>query len=130
GACRPANCRCRPAKPARTTAYAYRPATNRWRRLPPLEVGRSAHVAVWTGSRLIVWGGYTRGAVNAEPTKPAHGLILDPVAGRWSPMPQAPIHGRRDATAFWTGSRMLVWGGYTVGDNPTGLLDGASYRAP
>jgi N-acetylneuraminic acid mutarotase len=112
-----------------TTGYAYRPATNRWRRLPAMDTGRSAHVAVWTGSRLIVWGGYTRSRADAQPTRPAHGLILAPAGRSWSAMPRAPIVGRRDATAFWTGSRMLVWGGYTIADLSTACLDGATYRS-
>lgn len=109
------------------TGYAYRPATDSWRPLPAMEAGRSAHVAVWTGSRLIVWGGYTLTAAKAQPTRPEHGLMLDPVAGRWSALPAAPITGRRGAVGFWTGSRMLVWGGQAV-SGPATYLDGAIYR--
>jgi hypothetical protein len=41
------------------SGYAYRPSANRWRQLPAMDVGRSAHVAVWTDIRMLVWGGYT-----------------------------------------------------------------------
>lgn len=113
-----------------TTGYAYRPSTDRWRPLPAMPAGRSAHVAVWTGSRLIVWGGYTRAKVNATPTRPEHGLMLDPAGGDWTALPTAPIVGRRDAAAFWTGGHVLVWGGYAVGEPSTAYLDGALYRMP
>jgi Galactose oxidase, central domain len=113
-----------------TSGYAYTPGSNRWRALPAMDTGRSAHVAVWTGSRLIVWGGFTRTARDAVPTKPAHGLILDPVRRTWSAMPKAPVAGRRNADAFWTGNRMLLWGGSTVADLSTVCMDGATYQMP
>ena len=39
---------------------AYDPATNRWLAMPrsPLQ-GRTNHVAAWTGSQLLIWGGST-----------------------------------------------------------------------
>src|SRR5438105_3445942 len=46
----------RPA-PFATVGFAYDPATNRWRRLAPMPSGREAAAVVWTGKRLLVWGG-------------------------------------------------------------------------
>ncbi len=42
---------------------AYNPAANRWMALPasPLQ-GREVAAAVWTGKRLIIWGGTSRAA--------------------------------------------------------------------
>jgi hypothetical protein len=38
---------------------AYDPATNRWSAMPKsVLVGRTDHVAVWTGSQLLIWGGH------------------------------------------------------------------------
>jgi N-acetylneuraminic acid mutarotase len=39
---------------------AYDPATNRWLAMPrsPLQ-GRTNHVAAWTGSQFLIWGGST-----------------------------------------------------------------------
>jgi hypothetical protein len=38
---------------------AYDPASNRWSPLPrsPLR-GRFGHVAVWTGTKMLIWGGH------------------------------------------------------------------------
>ncbi|AKT36246.1 Kelch repeat-containing protein [Chondromyces crocatus] len=80
---------------------------------------RFAHVAVWTGSRMIVWGGQAVDAGNAN-----SGGIYDPVMRTWTPtsLANAPS-GRRNATAVWTGARMLVWGG----TNGSPLADGGIF---
>ena len=93
--------------------FAYDPATNRWRRLPPMDSGRVGAAAVWTGSRLLVWGGTTRPGSNAVPR---HGLAYDPRTNSWSPLPQAPLVGRAQPTAVWTGHSMVIWGGGTKTD--------------
>ena len=89
--------------------FAYRPSTNRWRMLAPLPRGRSSHSAVWTGKQLIVWGGsITR---DGELITPNTGLVYTPANNRWTPIAPAPIPGRNNTTALWTGSGMLVAGG-------------------
>lgn len=107
-----------------TVGFAYKPATNRWRRLPSMESGRTGAAAVWTGKRLLVWGG--RMALAGEDVTPPHGLAYDPRANRWSPLPQAPLLGRVDPTAVWTGHSMLVWGG-AAGDGRS-FADRAVFR--
>jgi N-acetylneuraminic acid mutarotase len=69
-------------------------------------LGRYRHTAVWTGSRMIVWGGYNGSYLN-------DGGQYDPVANAWTPTTTfgAPS-GRYGHTAVWTGSRMIVWGGF------------------
>jgi hypothetical protein len=98
---------------------AYSPTTNAWRELAPMDSGRKDAVAVWTGRRLILWGGET-GAPGSF-VIPPHGLAYDPQADRWSPLPQAPLRGRRDPVGVWTGRSLLVWGG------DPGFADGASF---
>src|SRR5919201_1485424 len=95
---------------AARVGFAYNPATNRWRRLPPMQSGRIGAAAVWTGSRLLLWGGTTRPDSNAVPR---HGLAYDPRTNSWSPLPQAPLAGRSQPTAVWTGKSMVIWGGGT-----------------
>jgi hypothetical protein len=48
---------------------AYDPVANRWSPLPksPLR-GRFGHVAVWTGTRLLIWGGHP--ARQTDPERP------------------------------------------------------------
>ena len=98
--------------------FAYDPKANAWRRLAPMDSGRGHAAAVWTGQRLLVWGGET-GRPGAF-VIPPHGLAYDPRADRWQPLPQAPLRGRLDPTAAWTGRSLLVWGG-------AGFADGAAF---
>ncbi|MCU0479113.1 MAG: hypothetical protein MUE92_10305, partial [Chloroflexi bacterium] len=76
-----------------------------WGRMgaPGAPAARHWHTAVWTGSRMIVWGGYASGAgwLNS-------GGTFDPEANSWAPMPTGRVRGRH--VAEWTGSRMIVWG--------------------
>jgi N-acetylneuraminic acid mutarotase len=105
---------------------AYNPATNRWRRLPAMETSRIGHVAVWTGKQMLVWGGETLGEGGL--VTPPHGVAYDPATDMWSPLPKSPLRGRIDATAVWTGTTMIVWGGISVGTDPVRrFADGAAY---
>ena len=107
------------------TGFAYDPASNRWRRLPRMESGRIGAAAVWTGTRLLVWGGRTQPVGAAAPNVPGHGLAYDPRTNRWSPLSPAPVLGRTDPTAVWTGDELIVWGG---GDSYPPFADGAAFR--
>jgi hypothetical protein len=63
-----------------------------------------------------------------KPTVPPHGLAYDPAQNRWSPLPQAPLLGRLDPTAVWTGSQLIVWGGAKPGGNvASAFSDGAAF---
>jgi hypothetical protein len=104
---------------APTVGLAYNPRANSWRRLAPMDSGRSRAAAIWTGKRLLLWGGET-GRPGAF-VIPPHGLAYDPRADRWSPLPQAPLRGRLDPTAVWTGRSLIVWGG------DPGFADGAAF---
>jgi N-acetylneuraminic acid mutarotase len=96
-----------------TSAYTssggrYDPLTDSWSSVSTLNapVGRVDHTAVWTGSRMIVWGGGRGGPQYND------GGRYDPVADSWSPISlvNAPTP-RQYHVAVWTGSRMIVWGG-------------------
>jgi Kelch motif protein len=108
---------------------AFNPVTNRWRTLPSSPISRYDHMAVWTGSRLLVWGGQTlpRDAETGVYSTPPHGMIFDPVTGTWSAMPVSVLRGRTRAATAWTGSEMLIWGGAAVKDDVY-LVDGAAFR--
>jgi len=69
--------------------------------------GRSDHTAVWTGTRMIVWGGVGPMFVNT-------GGQYDPVGYSWAATATtAGVPSARYVhTAVWTGSKMIVWGGY------------------
>jgi N-acetylneuraminic acid mutarotase len=70
--------------------------------------------AVWTGTRMIVWGGSIYDMYAGSYTETNTGRIYDPATDSWKATsttgapPAASGH-----TAVWTGSRMIVWGGYS-----------------
>ncbi|MFC1669546.1 Ig-like domain-containing protein [Spirochaetota bacterium] len=68
---------------------------------------RFYHTAVWTGKKMIVWGGRDN-RINYM----RNGGIYDPVSKTWSAISisNAPS-ARAFHTAVWTGSKMIVWGG-------------------
>ena len=110
---------CRPC----ADGVAYNPSTNRWRRLPGMKFARSGHVAVWTGTQLLVWGGVT----DLHETVPPHGVAYHPATDRWSALPMSPLRGRSGAIAIWTGTSMIVWGGGLCDPECTQFTDGAAY---
>jgi hypothetical protein len=69
---------------------------------------RVYHTAVWTGTEMIVWGGFDS-AGNALDT----GGRYDPITDSWTATTMAGVPtGREMHTAVWTGTEMIVWGGY------------------
>ena len=76
---------------------------------------RANHVAVWTGTQMIVWGGETNGGNTNT------GGMLDVAAYKWSATStsNAPT-ARTNARGVWTGSKMVVWGGDNGGALKTG----------
>src|SRR5262245_5056163 len=106
------------------TGGVYDPVADTWS--PTSTTGAPAprvrHSAVWTGTRMIVWGGTDFGL---NPTSFATGGLYDPQTDSWTPVgsPGAPA-ARQEHTAVWTGSRMIVWAGR---DGSTYFDTGASY---
>jgi N-acetylneuraminic acid mutarotase len=114
----------RPPAPARTL-YAYNPGANRWRQLRSLQAGRAEAAAVWTGRQLLVWGGET-GSAGSLYLAP-YGLAYDPTSDRWSQLPPAPLQGRLDPTAVWSGHRLIVWGGEPLVRTPPGTVGASDF---
>lgn len=70
---------------------------------------RYRHTAVWTGSKMIVWGGTVTGTPDVTET----GGVYDPETDTWTPTSTVGAPSpRAQHEAVWTGSKMLVWGGY------------------
>ena len=138
-----------------TNVLVYTPASDQWTAIAgtgAIPQGRRLHSAVWTGSRMVVWGGegivdrvfdsvfwgvdhtYIREDLNT-------GAAFDPASGAWTAL---STHGapspRRGQAGVWTGSRMLIQGGTQnnrepfIGDYHVELYatnvfhDGASYN--
>ena len=70
--------------------------------------GRTDVPAVWTGSLMIVWGGYNSVALG-------DGGRYDPVTDTWTPVSTAGAPAPRwSHVAVWTGREMIVWGGNSL----------------
>ncbi len=112
------------------TGGLYDPETNTWTAtsLVNAPTGRNIHCAVWTGTKMIVWGGFgydSLGNLNNLNT----GGIYDPATDTWEPTSTVnapPPSGW--ATAVWTGSKMIVWGGNVAsgGVSTGGIYDPAT----
>jgi hypothetical protein len=82
---------------------------------------RAFHSAVWTGSEMIIWGGSDN---NYDSRSIASGGRYVPATDAWTPTSggaNAP-DSRVDHSAVWTGSEMIVWGGWgsSTGAHNTG----------
>lgn len=107
---------------------AYDPATNTWRDLAPSPDGQSVegHELFWTGSEVLVVGGHSG---------PAHRgslAIYDPVADSWRASEPLPIAAGEHLGADWTGTELIIWGGFGTyggadGDRDHVYGEGAAY---
>jgi hypothetical protein len=94
------------------------PLVGGWGGLPDAPIpARSEYEAVWTGSEMIVWGGYDSSGNLAD------GAAYDPATHRWTTLPPAPLAPRAGPVGVWTGKEMLVFGG----SSDSSFSDGAAY---
>ena len=87
----------------------YDPATDSWTATSTTNApdARYLHTAVWTGTQMIVWGGFSNisGTLNT-------GGRYDPATDSWTATSTTNAPEARDFhTAVWTGTQMIVWGG-------------------
>src|SRR5262249_29133805 len=94
------------------TGGRYNPATDSWTATSTANApdGRLIHTAVWTGSEKIIWG-------RQGPLRPTGfcntGGRYNPSTDSWTATSTInPPVARAYDTAVWTGSEMIVWGGY------------------
>jgi len=85
--------------------------------------GRASHTAVWTGTRMIIWGGDSGDGLTND------GGIYDPATDTWTALSSTGAPTPRSGnTTVWTGTKMIVWGGRNDdGDlNTGGIYDPAA----
>lgn len=86
----------------------YDVATNTWKKMAAVPTGfakRAFPAAVWTGSKMMIWGGHATGVVYND------GLSYDPSADSWKPIAASPLDGRSPAAAFLTTrGTVAIWG--------------------
>jgi hypothetical protein len=80
---------------------------------------------VWTGTEVIVWGGWIGRPLGVGQPQ-ADGAAYDPTRDRWRTIAEPPIPGSADHLATWTGREMLVWGGW-AGPRPRPKPEGAAF---
>jgi N-acetylneuraminic acid mutarotase len=112
------------------TGGLYDPVANKWFATSTLNAPspRVYMSAVWTGSKMIIWGGLGTDPITGDAVALNTGGLYDPLTGSWSATSTgahvpAP---RTDHTAVWTGTKMIVWGGDPVLNGPQ-LNDGGVY---
>lgn len=105
----------------------YDPATDTWTEMPTAgaPLARSQAESVWTGERMVIWGGLSNPQV--PDSYLATGATFSPTNSEWSPIAESGApSGRTRFSMTWTGSEVVVWGGYaTDGD---GVDTGAAYN--
>ncbi len=107
------------------TGGRYNPSINSWS--PISQSGAAAaryrHTAVWTGAEMIIWGGLNGSTPSAVPD----GKKYNPQTDSWATISSVNQPSARSFhTAVWTGTEMIIWGGWNAG---TGLAtsDGGRY---
>jgi hypothetical protein len=95
------------------------PVAGAWRRIaaPPIG-GRTNAAAAWSGTEMLVWGGFNGTARWGD------GAAFNPSTNKWRRLPKSPMTARMAPAAAWTGTELLVWGGYQV----RFASDGAAYN--
>jgi len=92
------------------TGGRYDPVSNTWQATATTGApsGRTGHSAVWTGDRMVIFGGSPAMGVSLK-----DGARYDPVANTWTPTSiTGQVPSTRDTfAAVRAGNEMLVWGG-------------------
>jgi N-acetylneuraminic acid mutarotase len=99
---------------------------NTWQPTAAPLSARENHTAVWTGSEMIIWGGFFNPSNYTDYAVTVAGRY-NPATDSWhsSNITNAPTW-REQHTAIWTGTEMIVWGGYIASSGETNT--GARYN--
>ncbi len=96
--------------PPTNTGARYDPTLATWTQTSTVGApsARTRHYAVWTGTKMIVWGGSGVGSPALDT-----GGRYDPFSDTWSGMSQPGFSGFAGVSAavVWSGTEMIAWGG-------------------
>lgn len=86
----------------RSDGAAYMPDSDSWRRIAaaPLD-GRHGHLAVWTGTEMLIWGGDKAGGQAPD------GAAYDPAADTWRRIADSPLKWGPSG-GVWTGTEWVI----------------------
>lgn len=105
--------------------FFYNPATDQWTAISLVNSAgpRARFSACWTGTEVIVFGGYNGGAwVNT-------GARYNPATDTWRSMaPNPQRSGFGDQCFAWTGTEMIIAGGHNTADSVVGINKAARYN--
>lgn len=92
----------------------YNPATDTWtaipETLPNSPAGRLFSQAMWTGTEMIVWGGYHFPGGDLEGR--SDGGRYNPATNTWTPITPTEIPGDQPGPqGGWTGTGLVAWSG-------------------
>ena len=105
----------------------YNPGTNSWLATSTSVAPspRERHTAVWTGAEMIIWGGIGPVVNFGSPIVSTGGRYV-PALDNWvATNTSNPPAARYNHTAVWTGTEMIVWGGY---DGSSVINSGGHYN--
>ena len=98
----------------RADGGSYDPVHDEWVSMSDRDApsSRTSHTAVWTGRKMVIWGGYRWDEATNSSIFMNDGAVYDPAADAWVPttLVGAPA-GRSRHSAVWADGEMLVWGG-------------------
>ena len=109
------------------TGGLYDSSTSSWRATSvdaQTALARYGHTAIWTGMKMIVWGG----VISSGNAHTNTGGCYDPMTDHWSQMSTIGAPSARTShTAIWTGSTMIVWGGWWWNNPGSEVATGGVY---
>jgi N-acetylneuraminic acid mutarotase len=107
------------------TGSRYDPIKDTWTATSMLGApgARWLHTGVWTHMEMILWGGqyqyYDKDLMEYVTVSLGDGRRYDPATDTWSATSNASVPSARGFhTAVWTGTEMIVWGGFRIPFSP------------
>ncbi len=97
--------------PTWNTGAKYNPVTDTWTPISTVNAPspRLFHSVVWTGTEMIVWGG---DQISPGVSSTDTGAKYNPATDTWTAITSVGAPSpRNQATAIWTGTEMIIWGG-------------------
>jgi N-acetylneuraminic acid mutarotase len=110
------------------TGGNYNPSTDSWTTTSVINApdGRYLHTGVWSGTEMIVWGGYF---FDTSSHYLNTGGRYNPATNSWAATSTTNVpNGRYFHTAVWSGTEMIVWGGYFFDTSDHYLNNGGRYN--
>lgn len=88
----------------RSDGAAYDPLRDKWRFIADgLLDARARHLATWTGTEMLVWGGRRSNYI-----EPPNGAAYDPATDSWRELSASPIGFASNAGSVWTGTEWVI----------------------